>query len=78
MSATTVESTQVNTINGGTGRFADNSRTFTIRSAAWSSRSAQRVKRPTTGIRSANRLATRHGDTVPYCLGIPQVNPASR
>jgi hypothetical protein len=29
-SATTVESTQVNTITGGTGRFADASGTFTI------------------------------------------------
>jgi hypothetical protein len=29
-SATTAESTQVNTISGGTGRFADASGTFTI------------------------------------------------
>jgi hypothetical protein len=29
-SATTIESTQVNTITGGTGRFADASGTFTV------------------------------------------------
>ncbi len=77
MSATTVESTHVNTINGGTGRFADNSGTFTITiSSVVVSISATSETTP-TGIRSANRLATRHGDTVSHCLGILQVSPAA-